>query len=424
MVLVRVSFINVFTLLIIALTVVPQSGGAVEYAVMNIGTPYGYECFRPNDINAAGQIVGVAFGRDPNDADEYLLRGFLWERGVFTELPPLADYLSSEAWEINSTGQVVGKVYRINDEYPGTRTVIWLNGVCVDVAPSHDNGRQSHELGINDFGDIVGCFRKPDLSEPGFMIKDGIFTDIGSLGGGTKPASINIHGEVAGTSWSKEERTQRAFLWDTNTGMVKLDDVARETTLASAIAINDSGQIVGREWFYEEGDERLQDQAYIYDPLVGVIRLGTLGGTQSIPYSINNSGQVVGWSVCENERHAFLYDEESGMRDLNRLVDFFSGVLLNVARSVNDKGEIVGSGHIINLRKEVGLLLIPIQDGGDCENLKTNADEEFADFSTLVREWLSTGQIATDVYPRCGDGIVNFRDFAELADEWLLEVER
>ncbi len=424
MVLGKVSFINVCTLLIAALAVVPQSGGAVEYVVLNIGTPDGYECFRPNDINAAGQVVGVAFSRDSNDVDEYLIRGFLWESEVFTELPPLADSLSSEAWEINSTGQVVGKVYRINDEYPGTRTVLWLNGVCVDVAPSHNNGRQSHELGINDFGDIVGCFRKPDPSEPGFMIKDGVFTDIGSLGGSTKPTSINIHGQVAGRSWSKEERTQRAFLWDTNTGMVKLDDVAGETTLASANAINDSGQIAGREWFYEAGDERLQDHAYIYDPVVGVIRLGTLGGTKSIPYSINNFGQVVGWSVCKYKRHAFLYDEESGMRDLNRLIHSSSEVLLNVARAINDEGEIVGSGQITDSRKEVGFLLIPVEDGGDSGNPETNADEEFADFSTLVREWLSTGQTATDIYPRCGDGIVNFQDFAELADKWLLGVER
>ena len=73
--------------------------------------------------------------------------------------------------------------------------------------------------------------------------------------------------------------------------------------------------------------------------------LGTLGGTQSFAYGINNSGQVVGYSdTSSGNQHAFLY---SGgvMQDLGTLGGTSSG-----ANGINNSGQVVGgsfpsSGH-------------------------------------------------------------------------------
>jgi probable HAF family extracellular repeat protein len=71
--------------------------------------------------------------------------------------------------------------------------------------------------------------------------------------------------------------------------------------------------------------------------------LPTLGPHHTIPYSINNSGQVVGTST--NSDRAFLWTAEAGIWDLNDLLDASgSGWTLSVAFDINDHGQIVGSG--------------------------------------------------------------------------------
>ena len=75
-----------------------------------------------------------------------------------------------------------------------------------------------------------------------------------------------------------------------------------------------------------------------------MLDLGTLGGTESSGYSINDSGQVVGYAEDSgNVRHAFLY---SGgvMTNLNSLLPGGSGWTLQYAYSINNNGDIVGHG--------------------------------------------------------------------------------
>lgn len=67
--------------------------------------------------------------------------------------------------------------------------------------------------------------------------------------------------------------------------------------------------------------------------------LGTLGGSSSEAFSVNNAGQVVGWTDLSNsnsDRHAFLYTSGS-MADLGTF-----GGFLSVAFDINDVGQIVG----------------------------------------------------------------------------------
>ena len=113
---------------------------------------------------------------------------------------------------------------------------------------------------------------------------------------------------------------------------IDLGTIGRRESVA--YSINNNGQIVGVENFV----------ATLFDPTGGGnnIDLGTLGGWVSIAYSINNNGQIVGGA----DGKATLFDPTGGGNniDLNTLVDPTLGWTLMYAYSINDNGWIVGQG--------------------------------------------------------------------------------
>jgi probable HAF family extracellular repeat protein len=72
--------------------------------------------------------------------------------------------------------------------------------------------------------------------------------------------------------------------------------------------------------------------------LYSIIDIGTLGGSESQAWAINNLGQVVGWSYINGDlsHHAFLWNSTSGIQDLNPL-----GSDNSAANDINDFGQIV-----------------------------------------------------------------------------------
>ena len=95
-----------------------------------------------------------------------------------------------------------------------------------------------------------------------------------------------------------------------------------------------------------------------------VISLGTLGGYVSCGNAINDFSEVVGGAEFSRqrpwERHAFIWDEKKGMRDLNSLIPQDSGWSeLIEANYINNSGLIVGKGKYLGESCE--FLLIPIE---------------------------------------------------------------
>ena len=113
-------------------------------------------------------------------------------------------------------------------------------------------------------------------------------------------------------------------------------------TTSFAYAINNSGQVAG--WSNSTGNTAYH--ATLWNGTTAT-DLGTLGGTSSGAYAINNSGQVAGWSNITGNTayHATLWNGTTAT-DLNSFLDastISAGWVLAEATGINDYGWIVGN---------------------------------------------------------------------------------
>ncbi len=150
------------------------------------------------DINNAGLVVGYHFIGDTS-------RPFLWDDGVVTELGGFGgDVGIAEA--INEQNQVVGFANDEEDQYG----FLWDSGVLVQLAPLQQ-GFSSQAYDINDHGTIVG----KSISAAAIW-EDLVPSDLNSMISPDsnwvliEAQSINNDGAIVG--WGSHNGTLRAFL--------------------------------------------------------------------------------------------------------------------------------------------------------------------------------------------------------------------
>lgn len=113
----------------------------------------------PMDINAQGDVVGFSNPNEPGDeTGDFISRAFLWPHGAAkaTDLKTLPGDFFSEAFAINSRGQVVGVSFGGAN---GSHAFLYENGVMTDlndlVGPGFPDILRSAQ-DINDAGQITG----------------------------------------------------------------------------------------------------------------------------------------------------------------------------------------------------------------------------------------------------------------------------
>jgi probable HAF family extracellular repeat protein len=293
-------------------------------------------------LNDRGQVVG----------DSYVSGGgwhaFVWWNGRMTDLGTTAAGAFSSAAAINGAGQIVG--LGDTDTTPGPyHALLWDNGKLTDLGTL--GGTVSNATAINNSGQIIGNSHTADGYTHAFLWQRGVMTDLGTLGGtDSTAAAINERGEIVGSS-NTGTGEMHAFVWWRGR-MTDLGTLGACQSYASGI--NGRGQVIGvcrgfaatTAAFTTLGRQTIlvppsQEavHAFVWDRGV-MTDLGTLGGKETVPYAINESGKIVGYSkTATGELHAFAWQDQPGRVRGGLMTDLGPGL----ASAINNRGQIAGS---------------------------------------------------------------------------------
>ena len=318
-----------------------------------------------NAINAQGWIVGQSENGeiDPLSGNPSFL-ATLWSNGEIHDLGTLGGSFSF-AIAVNAKNFVMGAAETGTIDTSGFAQLIDLGSRAAEWHAFGWNGGEMFDLGnlggpgafpldMNDVAQIVGI--SPTTSTPGpfgfapfapFLWEKGKMRSLGTLGGTlASAAAINNRGQVVGDSDVAGDVATHPYLW-TNGEMRDLGTLGGD--FATAEWLNDAGDVIG--FSFTAGFEALH--GFIWRNGV-LIDLGTVNGDNgSNAFGLNEKGQVVGQSWYFNgqevtQSHAFLWENDGPMVDLNTLVTNPSDLYLTEANFITESGLIVARGFLPN----------------------------------------------------------------------------
>lgn len=339
-------------------------------SLKDLGTLPGGDYSFAAAINQLGQIAGTSENSqiDPASGNPEF-HAVLWQNDKILDLGTLGGTASFAA-TLNDRGQVIGQALNdVPDSFSilglgdgatltQTRAFLWQNGKMNDLGTL--GGPDSWAMYINDLGQVAGTSYTSGVIDPNtqsppsdpFLWENGKMKDLGNLGGTNGflgpqfVQALNNRGQVVGIMALPGDQLFHAFLWDGE----KLSDLGTfggSTSIATGI--NDAGAVVGYAFF--PGDQIkhafLRRNGIMTD-------LGTVPGDPcSFANNINSKGQIVGGSQspdgaggCINDFvHAALWENGEPGVDLNTLIPRETDLQLTVVDWINDRGEIVGTGH-------------------------------------------------------------------------------
>jgi probable HAF family extracellular repeat protein len=199
----------------------------------------------------------------------------------------------------------------------------------------------------------------------GFVMRNGIPIDLGALPPADENCSnanwINARGEIAGNSETAQidpflgVKEIRAVLWKKGQ-LIELGTLGGNESAATAI--NNRGQVVGLalntvpdpfSFFFGP----TQTRGFLWQNGV-MLDLGTLGGPDALPFTINDRGQVAGVSYTNSTVNPttgmptvdpFLWDHGT-MIDLGTLGGTLGGPGNQGNVALNNRGQVIGTSNL------------------------------------------------------------------------------
>lgn len=240
---------------------------------------------------------------------------------------------SSEAIGLTNNGLMVVREF---DAAGKAKLFLVKDGVKTDLGTlggDVTSAVRTHRI-INEAGQIVG-HSKIATSEDHAFLWNGAIADLGLAGVMSHAAAINETGQIVGDVQLSANDSMHAFLYNSD-GMKDLG--AQDGLPTSASAINASGLIAG--WYGLQGTEK----AFVYAD--GAIKpLGCLPerdvNCQSMASAINDRGQVVG-ALFDGQVHIFLHEKTPDGKDIMRSLGALPEAQACSAGGINDQTWVVG----------------------------------------------------------------------------------
>lgn len=345
---------NIKTIILLtAITTATTIAAIPQYNIIPLGklTDNPDEITTVRSINDAGQIVGISQANEYDIGTPILYRPGEYDNAV--DLMP-NQINTGTIWPVNNNnGQIIGTrgfgfynvVAIIFDESgQGNNTLIELTEF-----------QESFILSTNESGQIPGS------TQSGALINSMLPHTITEfdLPHGYNFASafaVNNAGQAVGRVFSVSTPTQQAAFFEQGSTVCLGTSEGRNS---NALAINNSGQIVG--WVENEQGQHV---ATIFDSTGqgDNISLVLLNGYQTRAFSNNDNGNVVGHSALEDGYTyvaGFLFDGTE-MLDLQELIPKDSGWNIDVAWDINNLNQIIGWGYLNG--QQQAFLMSPIPE--------------------------------------------------------------
>ena len=186
-----------------------------------------------SNINETGQVSGWARGSSPTSSDH---GSFFYSGGVFQFFAA-----NSQAWDINSAGQVVGGIGGADD---GTgRAFLFSGGVVQDLGKPYPDHKYAIANAINNAGQIVGLSRPSFLffseGNRAFVFSDGIIQDLNNLiaanSGWVLEGAVDINdaGQIVGNGL--KDGAPRAFLLTPTQPMIMTEPNSTKAVVVESV---------------------------------------------------------------------------------------------------------------------------------------------------------------------------------------------